>query len=131
MAYNKNLKDIMTTKTLAIPAAAATGYTGVLNIGNNVKADVELRIATPALPSLVDTKTVIITVQHSVDEAFTSPIDTFMTHTLTGAGGVGAAATEVRYALGETLLAFIRAKVVVLAAAGDNTASSVTFEIVA
>ncbi len=129
--YNKNLKDILTTKTLAVPAAGATGYTGVITIGNNVKADVELRIATPALASLADTKKVTVTVQHSVDEAFTLPVDTVLTHIVTGAGGVGCAAAETRYALGETLYAYIRGKVVVDAAAGDNTASSVTFEIVA
>lgn len=129
--YNKNLKDVQTTKTKACPAAAGTAYTDVITIGNNVKGDVELRIATPALANLVDAKKVTVTVQHAIDLAFTSPVDTVLTHIVTGAGGVGCAAAETRYALGETLYAYIRGKIVVDSGGGDNTASSVTFEIVA
>jgi hypothetical protein len=128
--FARNLRDAAFTKVKALPAAAATAYTDALDLGQariqSLEA-VEFEIALPALPNLVDAKTVTITVQDSADNVTFAAVDPALTTSVIGAAGAGAAAKEVRFRLASTTRQYVRLKVDVLAAGGDNTAKSVTF----
>lgn len=117
-------------KTKALPAAAATAYTDSINVGTGPHvANLEVRLALPALPSLVDAKTVTVTLQDSADNSTFADIEELATFVVTGAGGVGCAAATREVRLPSSAEKYIRAKIVVLTAGGDNTAKSLTLTV--
>ncbi len=128
------MKDQKLLTTKAFPAAAATNSHDGIDLGartspnGSFPGEVELEISWPALPNLADTKTVIFTVNDSADNSsFTSLA---MTHTITGAGGVGVAAGTKRFRLPRTVRRYVNVSQAVLTAGGDNTASSSTVALV-
>jgi hypothetical protein len=100
--------DAALKETKALPNGAATIVSTGIDLGiitggmNRNLGDYEGLIQAPALVvgDLANAATMKYTVQGATDAAFTSPIAIFTDLlTQTGAGGVGAAAAEVRYRL--------------------------------
>lgn len=127
--YARNLRDLDFEVTKALPAAAATAYTDGLDLGQTKVQSleaIEFEISLPAVPDLVDAKTITISVQDSADDSSYAAVDPAITTVITGAGGVGAAAKTVRFRLPSQTRRYVRLKTDVLTAGGDNTAKSVT-----
>ncbi len=128
-SYARNLRDAAFVAAIALPAAAATAYTPSLNIGQTVDQNLEameFEIAVPALPALVENKTVTISVQDSADNSSFAAIDPAISTVITGGSGNGAAAKTVRFRLPSTARKYVRLKIDVLTAGGDNTGVSAT-----
>jgi hypothetical protein len=136
--FARLIQDATYTSVKAYPAAAAnnnhtafdlgqrTAVSGGLDAGFNVEGT-ELLISSPATPNLANATTIIFSIYDS-DDGTTYAVIPSMTNvlTLTGAGGVGAAATSVRVNLPSTTRRYIRVNQAVLTGAGDSTAVSST-----
>jgi len=127
---NRLLTDAQLSVSKAHPAAGANNSTAGINLGQTtifpVNEKFEAVLSVPALPSLVDAKTVIYTFQDSADGITFAAIPELATLTLTGAGGVGAAAATRTVRLPSSCRQYINVNAAVLAAGGDNTAVSYT-----
>jgi hypothetical protein len=125
--------DANLAKTTALPAAAAANYSATIDL-NSLTAGrvprVELAVTMPATPSLVDAKTIILTVKDSADNITFAAVADLPTITALGAGGVGAAAVARRFKLPIGIQRYVRLDAAVLAAGGDNTAISTTLALV-
>jgi hypothetical protein len=126
------LKDAQLIRQIALPAAGATASTDPINLTQAPphESHFEVEIALPALPSLADTKKAIVTLEHSEDGNTFAPIPALATLEVTGAGGAGAAAATRRVYLPSDVRQYLRAKVAVDAAGGNNTAKSLTLALV-
>lgn len=123
------MKDTLLTVVKALPAAAASATTDTLDLGPNGGKNLtgaELLISFPALPALVDTKKVTVTVRDSADDSTFADVVGYGNLILIGAGGAGVAATEWRLRLHDHVRQYVRIQVAVEASGGDNTAKSVT-----
>lgn len=128
-----NLKDKELIKTKALPAASANNASDGIDLNQTTLGDLSgqfrYRIACPAVPALVDTKTITLKVQDSADGVNYNDLASLASVVLTGAGGAGAAAKEVIGHLPPTTRRHVRGYAAVEAAGGDNTAVSYTFEL--
>ena len=117
----------------ALPAAAATANGTALDL-NSLSAGripyVELALTVPAVPALVDAKTIIYTFQDSAATVTFAAIAALPIVTSLGAGGAGAAAVDRRFKLPIGVQRYVRVSAAVLAAGGDNTAVSFTLALV-
>lgn len=126
------MKDAALIVTKALPAAGANHNSGTLDTGaprttpNGVLAANAgtIELVWPALPSLVDAKTVTFKVQDSADDA--AYPDLGLSWTLTGAGGVGVPAGSKRFVLPPDVRRYVQVNAAVAAAGGDSTAKSFT-----
>ncbi len=126
----RNTKSAEGTKTKALPAAAASNNSDAIFLGTGIEIErFEVRVSLPALASLVDAKTVTCTLQDSADGSSFAAIPELATLVVTGAGGVGAAAAVREVRLPSSFRGYIRVNTAVLTAGGDNTAASVTLEV--
>lgn len=138
-AFRKNFRDADLLKTIALPAAASTTVnTAALDLGSKTNMaippeDLVLCLKVPALSTTIlpDTKTCTLTIEMSDDSAFGSGNETLRTATLTGAGGVGAAAAEIRAALPEDFKRYVRGKVAFGALTTDGSALSAELALLA
>lgn len=125
------MKDVLLKVTKALPAAAASATSDTLDLGpnggNHQAAGLLLEL--PALPSLVDAKTVTLTVRDSADDSTFADVAGYGNLVVTGAGGAGAAAKEWLLKLHNHVRRYVRIKIDVLTAGGDNTAKSLTASI--
>lgn len=126
---NRGLRSEDMTKYIALPAAAATANSASIDLGTDPAThgtvlEGRLEIYLPATPSLVDAKTVIITLQDSADDSSFAAVTGVGTVTATGAGGVGAAAITREVPIPTILRRYVRISIAVLTAGGDNTAVS-------
>jgi len=126
---NRGLKSEDTTKFKALPAAAATNYSDSIDLGTDpathgVLLEGKLEIYLPATPSLVDAKTVTLTLQDSADDSTFTDVTGIATVVATGASSAGAAAITREVPIPSTLRRYVRLKQAVLTAGGDNTAIS-------
>lgn len=128
----RRLLDAALSKSKALPAAGAANYSTSIDLGSTKLgplADlIEIEIAIPATPSLVDDKTIILTLKDSADDSTFAAIAAVGTLTVTGAGGAGAAAASLRVKLPPATRRYLRVDAAVLAAGGDNTAVSYTLK---
>lgn len=139
-AYQRNIRDKDLLVTTAMPAGASTTVNGaVLDLGaaSFGKAihrgeGFELVARIPALNAtmLPDTKTLIATIQTSEDSAFGSGVRDLATSTTTGAGGVGAVASELRASVPSDCFRYVRLKTVSGALTTDMSAVSSEFALV-
>jgi len=129
---DRALKDAKTTVSKVFPAAGVADDTTTIDLQSaGYKPEtMALNIAWPALPALVDTKTIIFTVKDSADDSSYATINGGPTYTLTGAGGVGVAAGNINLRLPATTRRYIRVNRAVLAAGGDNTGVTNTVALV-
>jgi len=126
------LKDAELIRTVALPAAATTATTDPFNLIQKPphECHFEVELALPALPSLADTKKATITLEDSEDGITFATIAALATMEVTGVGGAGAAAAIRKVRLPSDVRQYIRAKVAVDAAGGNNTAKSLTMALV-
>lgn len=126
--------DVNNQKTKALPAAAATAYTDSINLGTVIPGPIgsglELQILCPAVPDLVDAKTITYYLQDSADDSTFANVVGVGNIVQTGAGGVGAAAVTVRLYLPPGIRQYIRVSAAVLTAGGSNIAKSFTLQLV-
>ena len=124
------IRDTNLKVSKALPAAGATAYTDAIDLGDSAPGlkmeDWELEVAVEATPSLADAKTVTCTLQDSADGVNFTAIASLATVVTTGAGGAGAAAVNRKAPFPKDVRRYVRLKVDVLAAGGDNTAKSAT-----
>lgn len=124
----RSIKDAALIVTKALPAAAANNDSASIDL-QKVDATferIELEISVPALPALVEAKTVTITIQDSADNTTFAAIAELATLVITGGTGNGAAAASRVVRLPSTTRRYVRFNSAVLTAGGDNTAKSVT-----
>lgn len=129
--HNRNLTDAAKTVTKALPAAAANNDTDAIDLEQAIGGDIEniaFEIAVPALPALVEDKTVTIKVQDSADGSSFADLDPAISTVITGGTGNGAAAKTVRFRLPPSARRYIRLNTAVLTGGGDNTGVSLTFQ---
>lgn len=129
----RNLKDSLLKAVKALPAAGAANAGDGIDLGQTAIGTTteafDVLLSVPAVPALVDAKTIIYTFKDSADNVTFAAIPELATITSTGAGGVGAAAIAARVKLQPSTKRYVRADASVLAAGGDNTAVSYTFEL--
>lgn len=126
---NRILKDIELIKVKALPAAAASASSASIQVGPGLPESIQAQILAPAVPALVDAKTIIYTFEDSADDSSFAAIPELATLTQLGAGGVGAAAATRTVYLPPSVRKFVRVTAAVLTAGGDNTAASFTFQL--
>lgn len=126
---NRILKDIELIKTKAHAAAAASASTASIEVGPGMVETMQAQIVAPAVPALVDAKTIIFTFEDSADDSTFAAIPELATLTQLGAGGAGAAAATRTVYLPPSVRKYVRVTAAVLAAGGDNTAVSFTFQL--
>ncbi len=128
-----SVADANMRKVKALPAAAATNYCDPIDLGASrvgaIGANLTAHLKTPALPALVEAKTVTFVLQDSANGTDFTTILTLNAATVTGATGNGAAAKETRFYLPPDCRRYIRVGATVLTGGGDNTAKSYTFEL--
>jgi hypothetical protein len=127
----RKIIDVALLLSLVMPAAGANASSTSLRVGSGPHLEIfEGRIQIPATPSLVDAKTITLTVQHSDDDGANdayADIPEIAPLIVTGAGGVGAAAGERDFRFPSSTKNYVRLHAAVLAAGGDNTAITATF----
>lgn len=129
----RNVKDANFVKTFALPASASSSTTSaILDLGASVTympEEIEVSLSIPALSTTIapDTRTVTLIVEVSTSSSLASVAQTVLSEVLTGAGGVGIAATEKRIRLPAGCPRYIRAKVTFGASTTDGSALSATF----
>ncbi len=119
--FARNIRDAGLIITTFFPAAGVAADSVAFDLvkSDYKPEDFEFEIAWPTLPDLVDAKTIIFTVQDSADNSSFTTLE--MTHTITGAGGVGVAGGSKRFRLPSNTRRYVNVNHSVLAAAGDNT----------
>ena len=126
------LKDAELIRTVALPAAAATATTEPFNLIQKPphECHFEVELTLPSLPSLADTKKATVTLEDSEDGITFAAIVALASLEVTGAGGAGASTVTRKVRLPSDVRQYIRAKVAVEAAGGNNTAKSLTMALV-
>lgn len=134
MGYTTRLvQDALLTQTKALPSAAGT-VNGTAIDTHSVDAGVagecsNLYLSVPATANLADTKTLTFTVQDSADNSSFTAVSGLDTLVMTGAGGVGSAASTKTWRLPPTLRRYVRVSVLEASAGGDNSAVSMTYKL--
>ena len=131
MSLHRAIKDAGFVHAKALPAAGASNNSATFDLGSGgyVPETVEVEIVIPALPDLVDAKTVIIVVQDSADDSSYATVDPLIQTSVVGAGGVGCAAKTVKYRLPAGIRRYVQFNQAVLAAGGSNVAKSITYSL--
>lgn len=124
------LEDAALKTVKALPAAAAAASQTAIDLGQvtseSVNEAFDVLLSVPAVPALVDAKTIIYQFEDSADNSSFAAIAQLATVTSTGAGGAGAAAVSHRVKLPPSTRRYVRVTATVLAAGGDNTGVSFT-----
>jgi hypothetical protein len=129
----RQLRDASHKQTKALPAAAASASCTAIDLGPEPKfvgEQFELELSAPAVPALVDDKTIIYTFEDSADNSSFAAIAELSTLTQLGAGGVGAAAAVRAVRLPSSVRQYVRVTAAVLTAGGNNTAASFSLQLV-
>lgn len=128
-----SVADANMRETKALPAAAATNYCDPIDLGADrvgaIGANLTAHLKVPALPALVEDKTVIFVFQDSADGTNFNTVLTLDQATITGDTGNGADAMEFRFYFPPDTRRYVRVGATVLTGGGDNTAKSYTFEL--
>lgn len=127
------LSDETMKRTVALPAAAAAALTSSVDLGGDragpLGHTLEVHLSLPALPSLVDAKTVTVDLYDcDTEDGVYAVVPTVGNMVVTGAGGAGAAAKSWRFYLPPDTRRFVKARAAVLTGGGDNTAKSLAME---
>lgn len=127
----RNIKDANFIATKALPAAGASVSTTAFDITGSgfVPEEIEAQLSLPATPNLADAKTITLTIEDSADNSSFAAVAALATLVVTGAGGAGAAAASRLLKFPSNLRRYVRVTASVDASGGDNTAVSVTFQI--
>lgn len=126
------MKDANLIQTKAIPAAGASNNATAFDFDHAITEEfdiITIQVDIPALPALADTKTLTLTLQDSADNSSFTAVDPAISTTVTGAGGVGSAAKQLRLRLPKGVRRYVRFSQAVASAGGDSTALSVTYSV--
>jgi hypothetical protein len=129
----RSLQDLNLVANKALPAAGAAASTTALDLNTTTPGRVprvELFVSVPAVPALVDAKTIIHVIEDSADNVTFAAVADLPSMTQLGAGGVGAAAVTRQFKAPIGLRRYVRLTSTVLAAGGDNTAVIASFGLV-
>lgn len=126
-------RDTLLKSVKALPAAAGTAVSTAIDLGSvalGAAGDcIEVEIAIPATPSLVEAKTITVTLHDSADGTTFTAIAGLDDVVVTGGtGGAGAAATRT-VRLPSSTRRYIATSAVVLTGGGDNTGVSTTLSV--
>lgn len=126
------LKDANLIKTVALPAAAASAHTEVIDLmqGPYQEPRFEVELSFPALPSLADGKTASATLEDSADGMTFAAIAALEPLVVTGAGGDGSALAVRKVRIPSDTRRYLRAALAVDADGGDNTAEKFSLALV-
>lgn len=131
---SEHIRDEQLKVTKALPAAAATNYSDSIDLRDSAPGikmrNAEIEVALPATPSLVDDKTITLTLQDSADDSTFADIEQLAAIVVTGAGGGGGSAVTRKFKLPEDVKRYVRLKQAVLTAGGSNVAISTTVSVV-
>lgn len=127
------ISDNTMLRTVALPAAAATADTAVVDLFADrvgpVGDALEVHFSLPALAALVEDKTVSVQlVQCATSDGTFLAIPGTGVFVVTGGSGNGAAAAQFRMYFPPDTLRYVKGRATVLADGGDNTAASLTLE---
>lgn len=127
-----SVADSTMTRTKALPAAGASAASDSVDLEanhvGNLGDRLALHVSTPALPNLVEDKTVTFSLEDSADDSSWAALLGLSAATVTGATGGGAAAQEFIFFLPPSTRRYIRLVGSVQADGGNNTAASFTLE---
>jgi hypothetical protein len=130
---SRAIQDLTFTTSKALPAANANNDTSSFNlvqVAPGVELEnVELMISVPALPALVEAKTLTISIQDSADDSSYATIAGLATLVITGGVGGGAAAATRYVRLPRGTRRYLRFNQAVMNGGGDNTGVSVTYKL--
>ncbi|MBV9463856.1 MAG: hypothetical protein JO317_06470 [Verrucomicrobiae bacterium] len=125
----RNIPDAQLLLSKALPAAGASNSSASLDLGPGyAEEEMEFLLTVPATPSLVDTKTVTVTLEDSADNVTFAAIPAFATAVQTGSGGAGGTAISRRLRVASDVRRYVRFSSAVQASGGDNTAIAVTLQ---
>lgn len=117
----------------ALPAAGANNNSAAIDLrqetAETIGESFEVQVIVPALPALVEDKTVTVTLQDSADNEAFAPIPELATLVITGGAGGGAPETIRTVRLPSSARRYLRINQAVLAAGGNNTAVSSTLQL--
>lgn len=127
------LSDELMKRIIALPAAAASALTALVDLGADrvgpVAHPLEVHLSLPALPSLVADKKVTVDLCDCDTSGGTyTPIPTTGNMIVTGGVGNGAAAKSWRLYLPPDTRRYVKAQVAVETGGGSNIAQSLTLE---
>jgi hypothetical protein len=129
----RQTQDALLTVTRALPGSGATVTSTSLDLGQTtadcVNESIDVLLTVPAVPSLANAETLTTTFQDSADNSTFAAITGIATFVLTGAGGVGVAASSRRVKLPPATRRYIRASIVGSASSGANTGVTATLQI--
>lgn len=128
--FVRNLVDDNKVVIKALPAAAANHNTDAIDLEQTVGGQIEaiaFEVEVPALPALVEAKTVTLKVFDSADNSSFAAIDPLISTTIVGGVGNGAAAKSVRFRLPPTARRYVAINIAVETGGGNNTGVSLTF----
>ena len=119
-------------RTKALPAAAASAVTDVVDLGapelGPVGTNLEVQLSVEACPNLVEAKTITFTFEDSADDSSYAAIEGSPTYVVTGGSGNGAAADAWSFNLPSHTRRYLKAKATVLTGGGSNIASDFTLK---
>lgn len=142
---NRNLRDAFAgTITKALPAADASNNTDSFDIGVGPHRErIQIEVTIPELPALVDDKTVTLELEHSDDDSTFTDVGDYVfdnadsttfagsyTWTVTGTETPGTPGpVTFRVDVPAWAKRYLRFSQAVLAAGGDNTGVSITYQL--
>lgn len=127
-------RDILKQVVTALPAQNTANQTGAIDLEQTIGGEIEaiaLELAIPATPSLANGQTVTFALQDSANGTDFAATDPAISTVITGASGEGAAAKTVRFRLPPGARRYVRLTQTASATAGNNTAVSTTFALLA
>ena len=128
------IKDALLTRTKALPAAAASALTDVIDFGSvqpfgGVQTPLKITIAVPALPSLADTKNANFELVDCATEGGTYvAVETTGTMKVTGVSSSGSSAKTWELYVPPCIRRYAKVKCTVDASGGSNIAKEFTVE---
>ena len=127
------IRDALLVVTRVLPAANANNNSSSIDLGDVTPVlhgqNHEFQIDVPALPALVEDKTLTNKIEDSANNSSFDPVEELATFVITGGVGNGADAATRTYRLPSSVRRYVRINCAVLAAGGDNTGVTVTARI--
>lgn len=127
------IPDLNMRRTRALPAAGAAASSASVDLsaveaGPLSASLMEVQIAVPALPALVEDKTVTVTLTDSADDSSYDTLETVGNMVITGGSGDGADAKTWRFYLPPHTRRYLKLTIAVLADGGNNTGVTATMD---
>ncbi len=128
--HGRNIRDAAKEVSKALPAANANNASDAIDLEQTqggLLENIAFEVSVPALPALVDAKTVTLKVQDSANGTDFADLEPGIEMARVGADSAGAAAKDYRFRLPPAARRYVRLYQAVQDAGGDNTGVSVTF----